>query len=425
MRFLLAFNGTRGDVQPAVVVGSELQRRGHDVLVGAPPNLGEFVAAAGLATAPFGYDTHAHMNSEVVRTKLRTGGPRQRWQAFTEIRDLGWSQAVADMAELHPGAQAIVTGFVTEQIAAPFAEATGAACISLHHAPIRPNGTVSPVPAALSGLPPVVTRASWWLTESAMWLLTKDRQNALRRELGVAGTVPCSPADRLEIQAYDPRLCPELVDEWSELRPFVGFLGLAAEQRARIGADTGDTALLDWIASGTAPVYFGFGSMPVPDPAAVVDAIVRACERLGVRALISNGWAGLDVADSADVRVVGALDHERILPLCRAAVHHGGAGTTAAVLRAGIPGLVCWVGSDQPYWGAQCARHGVGSTTRLKGLTADTLVTELTTVLAPEPAHTARELAGELITPEAAVRHCADLVEEHAEAGSPARRGER
>lgn len=425
MRFLLAFNGTRGDVQPAVVVGSELQRRGHDVLVGAPPNLCEFVASAGLATAPFGYDTHAHMNSDVVRTKLRTGGPRQRWQAFTEIRDLGWTQAVADMAELHTGAQAIVTGFVTEQIAAPFAEATGAACVSLHHAPIRPNGTVSPVPAALSGLPSVANRASWWLTESAMWLLTKDRQNALRRELGVAGTVPRSPTDRLEIQAYDPRLCPELVDEWSALRPFVGFLGLAAEQRARIGADTVDTAVLEWIAAGTAPVYFGFGSMPVPDPAAVVDAIVRACARLGVRALISNGWAGLEVAERADVRVVGALDHERILPLCRAAVHHGGAGTTAAVLRAGIPSLVCWVGSDQPYWGEQCARHGIGSTTRLKGLTVDTLVTELTTVLAPEPARTARELAGELITPEEAVRHCADLVEEHAEEGSPARQGDR
>ncbi|MFF5035012.1 glycosyltransferase [Nocardia salmonicida] len=415
-RFLLAFNGTRGDIQPAVVIGAELGRRGHDVVVGAPPNLCGFVAAAGLSAEPFGYDTQAHMNSDVVRTRMRTGGPRQRWQAFTEIRDLGWSQAISDMSVLGAGADAILTGFVTEQIAAPFAESVGAACISVHHAPIRPNSAVSPVPAAVSGLPPALNRASWWLTDTAMWLLTRDRQNALRRELGVDGTVARSPRDRLEIQAYDPLLCPELVAEWSDDRPFVGFLGLSGEQRRRIAADTADAELLDWVRTGTEPVYFGFGSMPVPDPAAVVGAIVTACDRLGVRALISTGWADLAPSDAENVRVVGALDHEQILPLCRVAVHHGGAGTTAAAMRAGIPSLVCWVGSDQPFWGARCVRHGVGASTRLKGLTAETLVAELTTVLAPDCARRAEEIAGELITPEQAVLRCADLIEERTDA---------
>ncbi|WP_063915537.1 glycosyltransferase [Nocardia salmonicida] len=415
-RFLLAFNGTRGDIQPAVVIGAELGRRGHDVVVGAPPNLCGFVAAAGLSAEPFGYDTQAHMNSDVVRTRMRTGGPRQRWQAFTEIRDLGWSQAISDMSALGAGADAILTGFVTEQIAAPFAESVGAACISVHHAPIRPNSAVSPVPAAVSGLPPALNRASWWLTDTAMWLLTRDRQNALRRELGVDGTVARSPRDRLEIQAYDPLLCPELVAEWSDDRPFVGFLGLSGEQRRRIAADTADAELLDWVRTGTEPVYFGFGSMPVPDPAAVVGAIVTACDRLGVRALISTGWADLAPSDAENVRVVGALDHEQILPLCRVAVHHGGAGTTAAAMRAGIPSLVCWVGSDQPFWGARCVRHGVGASTRLKGLTAETLVAELTTVLAPDCARRAEEIAGELITPEQAVLRCADLIEERTDA---------
>ncbi len=386
------------------------------MVVGAPPNLCGFVAAAGLSAEPFGYDTQAHMNSDVVRTRMRTGGPRQRWQAFTEIRDLGWSQAISDMSVLGAGADAILTGFVTEQIAAPFAESVGAACISVHHAPIRPNSAVSPVPAAVSGLPPALNRASWWLTDTAMWLLTRDRQNALRRELGVDGTVARSPRDRLEIQAYDPLLCPELVAEWSDDRPFVGFLGLSGEQRRRIAADTADAELLDWVRTGTEPVYFGFGSMPVPDPAAVVGAIVTACDRLGVRALISTGWADLAPSDAENVRVVGALDHEQILPLCRVAVHHGGAGTTAAAMRAGIPSLVCWVGSDQPFWGARCVRHGVGASTRLKGLTAETLVAELTTVLAPDCARRAEEIAGELITPEQAVLRCADLIEERTDA---------
>ncbi|GAA5060964.1 glycosyltransferase [Nocardia callitridis] len=335
-------------------------------------------------------------------------------KALAEIRDLGWSQAVSDMAAMYEGADAIVTGFITEQIAQPYAESLGVPCLSLHHAPIRPTRHIGPVPGA-PALPPLLNSAMWTVAQYTMWLLTRNRQNELRRRLGVSGAAGVNYRGALEIQAYDPLLCQELVREWAgQRRPFVGFLNLSREQRVRIGLDsTDDPGLAAWFEAGDAPVYFGFGSMPVPDVAATAAAIVDAAQRVGVRALISSGWGALAAAVAEDdrVRVVGAVDHDRIFPRCRAVVHHGGAGTTAAALRAGVPSLVCWVGSDQPYWGARCVRYGVGETTRLPGIDADILTEKLATILSSEYTRRARALAEGLISPEQAVRRCADLIE--------------
>lgn len=411
MKFLLAFNGTRGDVQPAVVAGAELLRRGHDVLLGVPPNLVGFATGAGLDARPFGYDTRAHMNSDLVRTRVRSGGPRERWKALAEVRDLGWSQAVADMGELTDGIDVLVTGFVTEQIGSAYADALGIPCVSLHHAPIRPNRSAFPLPGVPPSLPAPAVAAGWWVTETALWALTRGRQNTLRRALGAPGPAARSPRSAREIQVYDPVLCPDLVAEWrGEHRPFTGFLTLDAGQRARIGTDTG-ADLLDWIEAGDPPLYLGFGSMPVPDPAGVVAALTAACERLGVRALVSGGWHELAVPETDRIRPVGAVDHDLIFPRCRAVVHHGGAGTTAAALRAGVPSLICWIGSDQPYWGSLCARHGVGASLPAKRIDTGTLVAKLRTVLDPATAARARALAGRLVAPEDAVSRCADALE--------------
>jgi UDP:flavonoid glycosyltransferase YjiC (YdhE family) len=75
MKFAFAFNGTRGDIQPAVVLAAELRRRGHDVVFGAPPNLVGFAARTGLDAKNFGYDTRAHMNSDLAQIFLRADVP--------------------------------------------------------------------------------------------------------------------------------------------------------------------------------------------------------------------------------------------------------------------------------------------------------------------------------------------------------------
>lgn len=420
MKFVFAFNGTRGDIQPAVVIAAEMQRRGHDVVFGVPPNLFDFAARLGLDARPFGYDTRAHMNSELVRHGLRTGSPAQRLQAFREIRDLGWTQLVDEMRDLHRGADAIVTGFTTEQIAFAFAEATGVPFATVHHAPITANGAVSPIPGAPASLPGWLNRTSWSVVDHAFWQLTRGRENRLRADLDLAQAHSPLPEriaayGAVRIQAYDAAFVPELAAEWGADRPFVGFVDLDPDQRRRIGVDTAlDRESARWIADGTPPIYFGFGSMPVEDPARLVADVAAVCAELGERALFSAGWNDFsynDVEASTHVRLVGPVDHHQVFPMCKALVHHGGAGTTATGLRAGRAALICSVGSDQPFWGAQLTGLGIGAATSLKDLDRARLRTGLTTVLADDYRSRATEFASRLVESGAAVDAAADLIE--------------
>lgn len=416
MRFVLAFNGTRGDIQPAVVLGAELKQRGHDVVFGAPPNLVEFATRAGLDARPFGYDTRAHMNSELIRDGMRTGGPLKRLRALAEIRDHGWKQMVDEMFDLCDGADAIVTGFTTQQIAFAFAQRDSIPLFALHHAPVTENPHVSPFPGASLSVPSRVNVAAWDLVDTTFWWLTRGRENRLRHRLGIEAATKSLPqrmADygTVEIQAYDPVFCPRLPDVWGDRRPLVGFLGLPEDLRTRIGADGLEPATDSWIDGGSPPIYFGFGSMPVRDSAALLGAIDEACEALGERALVCAGWNDFGDIASDRLHVVSAVDHDRTFARCRAVVHHGGAGTTSAAIRAGKPALVCWVGSDQPFWGHQLERLGVGAATRLKGLAAAELTEKLRIVLDESSAERADALAARLIAPEHATRTAADLIE--------------
>ena len=106
-----------------------------------------------------------------------------------------------------------------------------------------------------------------------------------------------------------------------------------------------DEEVASWIAAGTPPIFFGFGSMPVESPADTLAMISAACAQLGERALVCAGWTDFsDVPHFDHVKVVGAVNYAAIFPACRAVVHHGGAGTTAAGLRAGVPTLILSTG---------------------------------------------------------------------------------
>jgi UDP:flavonoid glycosyltransferase YjiC (YdhE family) len=108
---------------------------------------------------------------------------------------------------------------------------------------------------------------------------------------------------------------------------------------------------------------------------------------------------------------VGGVNHAAIFPACRAVVHHGGAGTTAAGLRAGVPTLILWMLGDQPNWGARVKRLKVGSARRFSSTTRESLVADLRTILAPHYVARAREIATRMTKPAESVATAADLVE--------------
>jgi UDP:flavonoid glycosyltransferase YjiC (YdhE family) len=225
----------------------------------------------------------------------------------------------------------------------------------------------------------------------------------------------------LQIQAYDPVLFPGLVEEWGNRKPIVGYLDLPADARGEgtRGEGNGATtqaatrALDQWLAAGDPPVFVTVGSVPVLDPDALTRVITEACAAVGARALITmKGRAtGPDLSDEG-VFFAESFDHAAVLPRCRAAVHHGGAGTTAAGLRAGLPTMICHGGADQAYWGRQVKSLGLGTFCRLKSLTAERLAAGLEVILDPAVGTRVAAVAGALVAPATAATHAAQLVED-------------
>jgi UDP:flavonoid glycosyltransferase YjiC (YdhE family) len=180
-----------------------------------------------------------------------------------------------------------------------------------------------------------------------------------------------------------------------------------------------DDEVGSWIAAGTPPIYFGFGSMPacsaVESAADTVAMISAACAQLGERALVCSGWSDFSRVPHFDhVKVVGAVNFAATFPACRAVVHHGGSGTTAAGLRAGVPTLILWTLPDQLIWGAQVKRLKVGTARRFSTTTRESLVADLRRILAPQYVTRAREIAIRMTKPAESVAAAADLVEKFA-----------
>jgi UDP:flavonoid glycosyltransferase YjiC (YdhE family) len=176
-----------------------------------------------------------------------------------------------------------------------------------------------------------------------------------------------------------------------------------------------DEEVASWIAAGTPPICFGFGSVGVESAADTLAMIGSVCAQLGERALIcAAGTDFSNVPHSEDVKVVGVMNYAAALPACRAFVHHGGAGTTNAGLRAGLPTLILWTLPDQAAWGARVKRLKVGAGRRFSATTEKSLVADLRTILAPQYLTRARELATRMTKPAESVATAADLVENFA-----------
>ncbi len=415
MKFAVAAYGSRGDVEPSLAVGRELVRRGHDVRMAVPPNLVGLAESAGLAAVAYGPDVQEYMDEDwlrnfwrdffrnfwTIRDQLRLW--RESWQPLIRF----WGEMSKTLTTLADGADLLFTGLIYQQAAANVAEYYGIPLATLHYYPMRANGQLIPM------LPSPLVRSAMAVNDWVSWRMTKKADDAQRRELGLPKAtrpLPRRVAERgsLEIQAYDEVCFPGLAAEWAKWngqRPFVGTLTMELPTDA-------DEEVASWIAAGTPPIYFGFGALPLESPADTVAMISSACAQLGERALIYAGWNDpSDVPHFDHVKVVGEVNFAVIFPVCRAVVHHGGAATTAAGLRAGVPTLILWGALDQLSRGAQVKRLGVGTARRFSDITRESLVADLRRILAPDYVLRAREFATRMTKPAESVASAADLLE--------------
>ncbi|OBG79191.1 glycosyltransferase [Mycobacterium sp. E3305] len=391
MKFVMASYGGRGDIEPCAAIGRELSRRGHDVSLAVPPDKVGFVESAGLAGIAYGPDTQRAMIAarELLGHFHGIGAAPQVADRVHRI----WLEKSTTLTALAQGADLLLGHMNDQALAANVAEYHGIPFAALHVFPARIMPS-SDVYSRIAG----------------------DAADAQRRELGLpqAAAPARSESGLLELQTYDELCLPGPAAEWVEpggRRPFVGSLTLELPTHF-------DDEVLTWIADGTPPIYFGFGSTPIDSPAETVAVISAACAQLGERALICAGANDFRrVPRSPHVKVVDALNYAAIFPACRAVVHHGGSGTTAAGLRAGVPTLILWTVWDQPMWAEGIEHLEVGAGRGFFDSTLDSLVADLRSILTPECAARAREVAARMTKPAESVAKAADLLEDAAGSG--------
>lgn len=411
MRILLHAWGSRGDVQPALALAVRLAASGHEPAVAAATDFGGWIAAQGVVHEPIDVDL-----AELSRTRdgrdWLGGGARNGVDELRLMRRVMTAAAPAlarMMAHTSARYDVVVTNPVLlgAMLATPEADDGALACAMYQPAISTAQGdsyvyAPSPRRSALNQI-------------AGVGMNLAVRPVVAPIEEAFAGT----GARRLSLPGYfrrtmrvpfllasSPLVTPPAQDWPVDVTP-TGFWRLPDEDWQP------DPALAEFLAAGEKPVYVGFGSMSARDPEETAALVRSAVERAGARAVVLRGVADLDVAADDRIHVIDSAPHDRLFPLMASVVHHGGAGTTAAALHAGVPQLVVPHMGDQPYWGRRVAELGVAAApVARRGLTAQVLARGIRRSLQPAHARAARALAAQLATEDgtgAAVRRLEEL----------------
>ncbi|MEU2628633.1 glycosyltransferase [Kitasatospora sp. NPDC007106] len=374
MRILIAAAGSRGDIAPYTGLGAELRRAGYEVALAAADPFAPLVRAAGLEFRSLPADTKA-------RPGPGTGtGPDRRELMRTAaafVTDLG--RGFADAVD--GGADLLLLSATTAPLGWHLAEVTGIPSLGVHLQPTAPTGDFPPTVPGVRPLGRFGNRMTGRLALRVADRLHDPAVTQLRRRLGLP---PCSPAAmrRRQERANRPVLygfSTALVRRPADWRPGLEIVGtwwphVDADDRLPPEVE-------DFLRSGPPPVLVGFGSMASGEGERLSDLAVRALRRAGLRGILQAGAAGL-AAEGDDVLTVGDLPHALLFPRLAAVVHHAGAGTSAAALRAGVPAVTVPVTADQPFWAGRLAAIGAAADPiPFRSLTAEALAEALRRVV--------------------------------------------
>jgi vancomycin aglycone glucosyltransferase len=372
MRILVVADGSRGDVQPMRVLASALAAEGHAVTLAAPPGMRAMVEAAGLFFVPLAHDAEA-LIQELSAAIVKGTGPVRRAapRFFRTVLD----SQLSVLSELARTADFILAGGLH------FGVPTAA---ELHGVPWRwvlysltmlPSDARPPIVMPFARAPRWVNRIAWRYTNYYINTHLRDALDEHRARLGLPPIADITEHLRCEnpILAIDPELAP-LTPEESAL-DVIGHLDPGP-------GDPLPPELEQFLRAGPPPIYIGFGSMPDPEAGATTHLFEDACARSGCRLVLSRGWAGFGAGLANQHLVIDSVSHVRLFPRLAGVVHHGGAGTTSAAMRAGVPQLVVPHFADQFHFGGLVEALGIGPTPlRRTRLTARALSARLDRLL--------------------------------------------
>ncbi|MEU9378451.1 glycosyltransferase [Streptomyces sp. NPDC048255] len=375
MRILLVTWGTTGDVLPYAGLGVRLKAAGHEVVVATSERHAATFRRHGMPVRelPLARQEKSALAADRFdpwQSPARLRRRKRNAQDMAQVIARGVLDAVGQ------GVDTILAHPLAHPLCAVIAEGTGLSCTGIYTAA---PGMLLPRLSAGSAMPTHRYRLAENLVRAAMSPLYAPAISWIRRELGMrqhkTGNLLTVLGSQPVLHGYSSALLPKnsaLPDGhtcagywWPAPNP-----GWQPEER-----------LVDFLASGPAPVYFGFGSAEPGDAAQLSAMIKEVIRRLGIRAVVQTGWQGLDVS-GPDILTIGECPHEWLFPRMSALAHHAGPGTVGAGLRAGVPAVPVPLALDQPFWAHRMTALGLAPTALpARRLTAQKLADALHTTL--------------------------------------------
>jgi UDP:flavonoid glycosyltransferase YjiC (YdhE family) len=362
MQITIVAGGSRGDVQPYVALGNGLKEAGHTVHVLASQDFRDLVEAYGLVF--FNSGGSVESVAQGMEGLLEGGNFLKILAAMGPVAQRLVSQAAASGLMACEGSDRIIAGLGGLFVGLALSEKLGIPVVPAYLYPFTPTGEFPTVlsPSPQMRLPSWANRLSHRMGQQMMWQTFRAADNKARRQvLGIApasfwGPFASLEKDRRAILCGYSQHVIAFPKDWRDSIHVTGYWFLEPSQGWEPPPD-----LVRFLESGPPPVYIGFGSMVNRQPEEVADLVLQALERSGQRAVVSAGWGGMKARELPEtVCMIGSLPHSWLFPRMAAVVHHGGVGTTAAGLRAGVPAIVTPFFGDQPFWGQRVYQLGVG-----------------------------------------------------------------
>lgn len=350
MRITVVSYGSAGDVRPMVALGLGLRTAGHEVVLVGEGGGTRLAGAHGLDYRVLAGDLRTAMAMGGALAGVFETGRLDAGFLTYRTDHLAWLRTIGDAAR---GSDLVVAMPVTGYHALSAALSHGARRAAAVLQPLSPTREFLPTALRPGRLPALLNRPVGRLLERVGWAALGPGVNRARRKLGqprIGDPLAGVPT----LCAWSPTLLPKPAD-WDERFTVTGQWLLPDP------AFEPDEALRAYLDDGPPPVYVGFGSMPlVPRLRRLLGVLFAGLA--GHRVLVSSGWAGLAGEElPAHVHPIGFVPHEWLLPRCAALVHHCGAGTSHAAVRAGVPSIPAPFAMDQPFWAGRLVRLGVAS----------------------------------------------------------------
>jgi sterol 3beta-glucosyltransferase len=382
MKILIITIGSRGDIQPFVALGQYLQKQGYEVALQTAKSYQTFVETHELRYVYMNDDFIKLSESKAGQAATEGGGKlqlmKQVMPMLASMLQDEWRGAQdfrPDLIIYHP--KSLGASHIAEKLNIPLVMSLPLPLYTPTHefplpimAGIRLGGFVNRLTYSVMQL----------ATAPYMGVINDFRVNILglsKRGRFANDLIQANGQPIPIVYAYSPSVLPRPVDYPKHVH-VTGYWFLEDDPDWQPSS-----ALTDFINNGTPPIYIGFGSMSGTQAETRAQTVIQAVQQTGQRAILASGWGGLKASNLPDnMMMIDQAPHHWLFPKMSAIIHHGGAGTTAATLRAGKPSLIVPFIVDQPFWGDIVHRLGVGAKPIPQGrLTSDNLANAIQTLM--------------------------------------------